>query len=48
LPKNFAIEKDGFRFRYEEDQVDPHAIRTPEFVVPYSEIRDLLRPGFKP
>jgi hypothetical protein len=47
LPKNFAIEKDGLRFRYEEDQVDPHAIRTPEFVVPYSEIRDLLRPGFR-
>jgi hypothetical protein len=45
LPKNFAIEKDGLRFRYEEDQVDPHSIRTPEFVVPYSEIRNLLRRG---
>lgn len=45
LPKNYAIEKDGLRFRYEEDQVDPHSIRTPEFVVPYSEIRDLLQPG---
>ena len=45
LPKNFAIEKDGLRFRYEEDQVDPHSIRTPEFVVPYSEIRGLLQPG---
>jgi hypothetical protein len=47
LPKNFAIEKDGLRFRYEEDQIDPHAIRTPEFVVPYPEIRDLLQPGIK-
>lgn len=47
LPKNFAIEKNGLRFRYEEDQIDPHAIRTPEFVVPYSEIRDLLQPGIK-
>jgi hypothetical protein len=47
LPKNFAIEKQGLRFRYEEDQIDPHAIRTPEFVVPYGEIRDLIRPGIK-
>jgi hypothetical protein len=45
LPTNFAIEKDGLRFRYEEDQVDPHSIRTPEFVVPYSEIRRLLQQG---
>lgn len=45
LPTNFAIEKDGLRFRYEEDQVDPHSIRTPEFVVPYSEIRGLLQQG---
>jgi hypothetical protein len=45
LPKNFAIEKDGLRFRYEEDQVDPHSIRTPEFVVPYSEFRSLLQRG---
>jgi hypothetical protein len=47
LPKNFAIEKEGLRFRYEEDQIDPHSIRTPEFVVPYSEFRDLLQPGVK-
>jgi hypothetical protein len=47
LPKNFAIEKDGLRFRYEEDQVDLHSIRTPEFVVPYSEIRSLFRNGVK-
>jgi hypothetical protein len=47
LPKNFAIEKDGLRFRYEEDQVNPHSIRTPEFVVPYSDFRDLLRNGVK-
>jgi hypothetical protein len=45
LPKNFAIEKDGLRFRYEEDQVDSHSIRTPEFVVPYSEIRGLFQRG---
>jgi hypothetical protein len=45
LPKNFAIEKDGLRFRYEEDQVDAHSIRTPEFVVPYSEFRGLLQRG---
>jgi hypothetical protein len=25
--------------------VDPHSIRTPEFVVPYSEIRRLLQQG---
>lgn len=47
LPRNFAIERDGLRFRYEEDQINPHSIRTPEFVVPYSEFRDLLRPGVK-
>jgi hypothetical protein len=47
LPKNFAIEKDGLRFRYEEDQVDPHSIRTPEFVVPYAEIRPLFQPGVR-
>jgi hypothetical protein len=44
LPKNFAIESEGLRFRYEEDQIDPHSIGVPEFVVPYSEIRELLRP----
>jgi hypothetical protein len=43
LPKNYAIDKEGLRFRYEEDQVDPHSIRTPEFVVPYKEIRKLLQ-----
>ena len=45
LPKNFAIERDGLRFRYEEDQVDPHSVRTPEFVVPYSDFRGLLQRG---
>jgi hypothetical protein len=28
-----------------KDQVDPQSIRTPEFVVPYSEIRNLLQRG---
>jgi hypothetical protein len=45
LPKNYAIERDGLRFRYEEDQVDIHSIRTPEFVVPYREFADLMKPG---
>ena len=45
LPKNFAMEEDGLRFRYEEDQVDPRSIRTPEFVVPYKEFRNLLQKG---
>jgi hypothetical protein len=47
LPKNFAIEKEGLRFRYEEDQPDPHSIRTPEFVVRYAEIRKLMNPEIK-
>lgn len=45
LPKNFAIEADGLRFRYEEDQADSHPNITPEFVVPYKEIRRFLRAG---
>jgi len=44
LPKNFAIESDGLRFRYEEDQIDPHSIAVPEFIVPCPEIKELLRP----
>lgn len=44
LPKNFAIERDGLRFRYEEGQVDPNSDKIPEFVVRYSEIKKLLRP----
>jgi hypothetical protein len=44
LPKNFAIERDGLRFRYEEDQIDPHSIAVPEFIVPCPEIKELLRP----
>ena len=47
LPKNFAIEKDGLRFRDEEDQVNPRSIRTPEFVVPYADFRNLLQAGVK-
>jgi hypothetical protein len=47
VPKNFAIEADGLRFRYEEDQANTHATVTPEFVVPYREIRSLLRPDAK-
>lgn len=44
VPKNFAIERDGLRFRYEEGQVDPDSDKVPEFVVHYSEIKKLLRP----
>ena len=44
LPKNFAIERDGLRFRYEEGQVDPNSDKIPEFLVRYSEIKKLLRP----
>ena len=47
VPKNFAIEADGLRFRYEEDQAESRPNAVPEFVVPYGEIRGLLRPGVK-
>jgi hypothetical protein len=47
VPNNFAIEGDGLRFRYEEDQPESHPNVTPEFVVPYREIRGLLRPDVK-
>ncbi len=47
LPKNFAIEKDGLHFRYEEDQVNPRSLRTPEFTVPYSDFRNLLQADIK-
>jgi hypothetical protein len=47
VPKNFAIEADGLRFRYEEDQTDTRPNVTPEFVVPYREIRSLLHPDVK-
>jgi hypothetical protein len=45
VPKNFAIERDGLRFRYEEGQVNPESDTVPEFVVHYSEIKKLLRPN---
>ena len=47
LPKNFAVERDGLRFRYEEGQVNPNSNKAPEFVVKYSEIKKLLRPDAK-
>jgi hypothetical protein len=47
LPKNFAIEADGIHFRYDDEQVDPKSHRTPEFLVPYSQVRPYLKPDVK-
>lgn len=47
LPKNFALEADGVHFRYDEEQIDPKSHGTPEFLVPYSEVRPFLRPDVK-
>jgi hypothetical protein len=47
LPKNFSIERDGLRFRYEEGQVNPESDTVPEFLVRYSEIKKMLRPDAK-
>jgi uncharacterized protein DUF3298 len=44
LPKNFGIEADGIHFRYDDEQVDPKSHRTPEFLVPYSQVRPYLKP----
>lgn len=47
LPKNFAIEADGIHFRYDDEQVDPKSHRSPEFLVPYSQVRPYLKPDVK-
>jgi Protein of unknown function (DUF3298) len=47
LPTNFAIEADGIRFRYDDEQIDPKSHGTPEFLVPYSLVRPYLKPDVK-
>jgi hypothetical protein len=42
--ENFALEKDGVRVQFQPYAVGPYAIGMPEILVPYSEIRHMMRP----
>lgn len=43
LPENFYVRPDGLKFKYQQYEIAPYAMGAPELVIPYSEIRDLIR-----
>lgn len=42
----FSLSDDGITFRFNEYQVAPYAAGTPRVTVPFSELRDILLPGY--
>lgn len=45
LPSNFLITKKGITFLYNEEELDAWSEGTPQFDIPYAQIKSLLRPN---
>ncbi len=43
--KNFALSKGGILFRYNAEEIAPHALGEFEIFVPFSQIKDLIKKG---
>ena len=44
LPENFAITKDGLWLSYNVYEVTPRSVAPPEFLIPYSKLRNIIKP----
>lgn len=44
LNNNYSIGRDSLKFYYNNYEIAPYAVGPTELVIPYSEIKDLLRP----
>jgi hypothetical protein len=43
---NFALDKDGLRFKYQAYDIASYAMGEPEILLPYGELQDVLKPDF--
>ena len=45
MTDNFALTKDGLKFVYNPYEIAPYAMGQQEIVIPYSELKSLLKPN---
>lgn len=45
LPDDYELKKEGIVFHYSSGEIGPYAIGSPQFLIPYENIKNLLRQG---